>query len=120
MALKDYSRRDGETWAEEEARRAREEQERREDDRASKDGKPAREGDVLGISDARPNVGEPLRAKPGRRRPAGIEVGDRATGIGDVPRRDGASGVDMGGGGEGTDVRPAEPPTRRLEPDVDE
>jgi hypothetical protein len=109
MAMRDEMRRDEITRREEEEAR----HVRRDDD------EPEREGDVLGISDAKPNVGEPRRARSGGRRPSGIEVRDRATGIGDVPQRDGASGVDMGAGGEGTDVRP-ESPRRRVEPDVDE
>jgi hypothetical protein len=91
---------------------------RKEDDR--REDTPEREGDVLGISDAKPGVGEPRHAAPGRRRPSGIEVRDHATGIGDVPRSDGASGVDMGGGGEGTHVSSTERRTRTMDPDVDE
>jgi hypothetical protein len=63
------------------------------------------EGDVLGISDAPPHRGEPHSVPSGGRRPSGIEVGHRATGIGDVPQRDGASGVDMGAAGEGTGLK---------------
>jgi hypothetical protein len=63
------------------------------------------EGDVLGISDAPPNRGEPHSTPGGGRRPSGIEARVRATGIGDVPQRHGASGIDMGGAGEGTDVK---------------
>lgn len=71
--------------------------------------KPAREGDVLGISDADPTVAPPTAPRRGRRRRAqGIEVGERVTGIGDVPQRSGASGADLGGG-EGVDVDPDPP-----------
>jgi hypothetical protein len=124
MAMKDDTRFDDTTRLEEEARRAREEREQeewREAQRTRQEGdEPQREGDVLGISDAKPNVGEPRRARSGGRSPSGIEVRDRATGIGDVPRRDGASGTDMGAGGEGTDIRPPEPPRSHAEPDADE
>ncbi len=63
------------------------------------------EGDILGISDAPPNLGEPHSIPGGGHRPSGIDVRDRATGIGDVPQSDGASGVDMGGAGEGTGLK---------------
>jgi hypothetical protein len=80
--------------------------------KAQETDEPQREGDVLGISDAPLNVGEPHSVPGGGRRPSGIEVRDRATGLGDVPQHDGASGVDMGGGGEGTDVRLESPRER--------
>ena len=65
----------------------------------------AQPGDVLGIS----NPGGPKLPHPASdgTTPRGIEVrGEpkRHWGNEDVPQRDGASGVDMGGGGEGTDV----------------
>ena len=60
------------------------------------------EGDILGISDANPDVHIPV--KGGSDSVEGIEVRDRATGIGDVPQRSGATGIDMGAGGEGTDI----------------
>jgi hypothetical protein len=119
MAMRDNSRLDDTTRREEEVRRARHERERLDAERARRDsGEPAREGDVLGISDADPNVGEPRPAPSGGRRPSGIEVGERATGLGDVPPSDGASGVDMGGAGEGTDVR-HETPRQRVKPGAD-
>lgn len=65
---------------------------------------PDRKGDVLGISDADPNVEIPKPADKGSGHARGIDVRRRQTGLGDVPQRDGASGVDMGGGGEGTDI----------------
>ena len=113
MAMKDDPRFIETARREEEARQAREVRDRRDADRVRKDDEPEREGDVLGISDANPHVGEPRPAPSGGRSPAGIEVRDRATGIGDVPRRDGASGTDMGAGGEGTDIR-EESPRRPL------
>jgi hypothetical protein len=61
------------------------------------------EGDVLGISDAGPAA--QISRRGGRRgHPAGIEVREHATGIGDLHRGSGATGIDMGGGGTGTDV----------------
>lgn len=83
--------------------RDREHQERR--DRAPE--KPAHEGDILGISDADPDVSIPTpHLKPGGGHPEGIEVRDHATGIGDLSQTPGATGIDMGGGGEGTDISP--------------
>jgi hypothetical protein len=67
---------------------------------------PARQGDVLGISDTEPGVRIPQHKKPGGSTPEGIDVRDRATGIGDVSQTPGAVGIDMGGGGEGTGISP--------------
>jgi hypothetical protein len=64
---------------------------------------PKREGDVLGISDSGPDATIPVKGR-GTGHPAGVDVRRPSTGLGDVPQRDGAAGVDMGGGGEGTDV----------------
>jgi hypothetical protein len=66
------------------------------------------EGDVLGISDASPAQKLPVTGRRDGRRPAGIEVGDRVTGIGDVRQRTGADGADLGGH-EDTDVTPEMP-----------
>jgi hypothetical protein len=57
---------------------------------------------VLGISDAG-GARIPTSGR-GTGSPQGIEVRDHATGIGDVPQRSGATGIDMGAGGEGTDI----------------
>ena len=62
-------------------------------------------GDVLGVSRA----GGPQLPHPPSdgSTPAGIEVrGERKRhwGIEDIPQSDGASGIDMGGGGEGTGI----------------
>lgn len=67
--------------------------------------KPLPPGDVLGISETDPNVKIPVSGRRDHRPLAGIEVGDKATGIGDVPQRSGASGADLGGF-EGADVTP--------------
>ncbi len=83
---------------------------RRRNKRANED-LPQREGDVLGLSDADPAVAIPFKGARGTGHPEGIEVRDRATGIGDVPRRSGATGIDMGPAGEGTHItsRPSRP-----------
>jgi hypothetical protein len=82
--------------------------------------KPAREGDVLGISDV---VADGTIERPedqGDRHVRGIEVRSHSTGIGDVPHRAGASSIDMGASGEGTgiDARPSRP--RLVEREKDE
>lgn len=66
--------------------------------------RPAREGDVLGISDADPDVTIPQATDDHGGNPKGIEVGRRATGIGDLTRSKGATGADMGAGGEDTAI----------------
>jgi hypothetical protein len=70
------------------------------------------QGDILGISNTPAGTGLPGVTNHGSH-PRGIEVGSRATGIGDVPQRSGATGIDMGGGGEGTDVESETAPVRR-------
>lgn len=72
-----------------------------------------REGDVLGISDADPDTTLPFKGRRGGRAPEGIEVGDRVTGLGDIPQRSGASGADLGGH-EGADVTPTPPDIREV------
>ena len=69
---------------------------------------PRHEGDVLGISDANPEQKLPVSGRRDNRRPSGIEVGNRVTGIGDVRQRPGADGADLGGHEE-TDVTPEMP-----------
>ena len=72
-------------------------------------------GDVLGVSNpAGPKLPHPPSDGS---TPRGIDVRPerpRSTGIGDIPQSDGASGIDMGGGGEGTGVR-AEHPRPKVE-----
>ena len=73
--------------------------------------RPAREGDILGLSDAPPDVEIPRATTDRGGNPQGIEVGQPATGFGDVRRSSGATGIDMGHGGQGTQVssRPSRP-----------
>ena len=88
------------------AEKARREQEER-------DAEKARErGDVLGLGDADPDVKLPGNARPSNRRPQCIEVREHATGIGDLSQGPGATGIDMGAGGTGTERR-IDPETRR-------
>ena len=73
-------------------------------------------GDVLGIS----NPGGPQLPHPPSdgTTPRGIEVrGEtkRHWGNEDIPQSDGVSGVDMGGGGKGTDVTPDRRPRTAAE-----
>ncbi len=66
-----------------------------------------REGDILGLSDADPNVplpGPPVeRGTPSRSREADPDPTRHNT----LPRTGGATGIDMGAGGTGTGVEPA-------------
>jgi hypothetical protein len=68
------------------------------------DRKPDHAGDILGISDADPQVGIDAPVTRGSGHPKGIDVREPASGIGDVHRGSGATGIDMGGAGEGTDI----------------
>lgn len=89
------------TREEAEAARARDEAARRRDD----DNKPARDGDILGLSDAPSSVKLPTPPGPPGN-PAGIEVGPTSGGMGELSRGSGATGMDMGYGGTGTDITP--------------
>lgn len=75
-------------------------------------------GDVLGVSNP---SGPKLPHPPSDGSiPRGIDVrGERPRHWGneDIPQRDGASGIDMGGGGEGTDVH-AEHPSPKVEDEI--
>ena len=86
------------------------------DDRDRQSDQPTREGDVLGISDANPKAGVPPRVKPGGGPPEGIEVREHATGFGDISQTPGATGIDMGGGGEGTGVSSRSKRPKSAEP----
>jgi hypothetical protein len=72
-------------------------------------------GDVLGISNP---GGEKLPHPPSDgSTPQGIEVrGERPRhwGTEDIPQSDGASGIDMGAGGEGTHVAAEHPRPKRI------
>jgi hypothetical protein len=75
-------------------------------------------GDVLGISDTPVDVEIPRATSDRGGHPQGIDVRGHATGIGDLHQSSGATGIDMGHGGEGTNVTPH---TRRpAETDEDE
>src|SRR5688572_6278123 len=63
----------------------------------------SRQGDILGISDVTPG-GEIPRAPDDGGHPTGIDVRQPATGFGDVPQSKGATGIDIGAAGEGTDI----------------
>jgi hypothetical protein len=83
------------------------------------DARKHHEGDVLGISDAGPAATIPTHG--GRKgHPAGIEVREHTTGIGDLHHGSGATGIDMGGAGEGTDVEPASTRRRPAQEDEEE
>ena len=68
---------------------------------------PARQGDILGISDADPAVEIPRATTDRGGNPAGIEIGPASSPMGGLRRSKGATGIDMGSGGTGTDVEPS-------------
>ncbi len=78
---------------------------------------PKREGDILGLSDAPPEVEIPRATEDRSGNPAGIEVREHATGIGHLKPGKGATGIDMGAGGSGTGVSPE--PSRPKSADQD-
>jgi hypothetical protein len=61
-------------------------------------------GDILGLSDASPAVEIPRATYDHGGHPQGIDVRGHASGIGDLHQSSGATGIDMGHAGEGTNV----------------
>jgi len=85
----------------------------------TKKNKKEQPGDVLGVSNTGPGPQLPHPPSDGTT-PRGIDVrGERKRHWGneDIPQSDGASGIDMGGGGEGTQVK-AEHPRPKVEDEV--
>ena len=79
--------------------------------RATADEQPRKHaGDILGLSDADPAVEIPRATEDRGGNPAGIEVGTSGATMGALRRTPGATGIDMGGGGTGTDIEPARVP----------
>jgi hypothetical protein len=72
----------------------------------AEDHEPARHGDILGVTDADPNVEIPRATDDRSGNPKGIEVRGHASGIGHLKQSKGATGIDMGAGGKGTGVKP--------------
>ena len=72
----------------------------------ARDVEPARHGDIIGVTDADPNVEIPRATEDRGGNPTGIEVREHASGIGELKRTKGATGIDMGAGGTGTGVKP--------------
>ena len=70
------------------------------------DDEPARHGDILGITDADPDVEIPRATEDRSGNPKGIEVRGHATGIGHLKQTSGATAIDMGAGGKGSGVKP--------------
>ena len=84
-----------------------------------KKNEPTVPGDILGLTDDRSGVKLPHPPSDGTVA-QGIEVRDeykRHFGTEDLERGSGAVGVDMGAGGEGTDIAP-ERPRRKVVEDV--
>ena len=74
-------------------------------------------GDILGLSDAPPEVEIPRATNDHGGHPQGIEVRGHATGIGDLHQGSGATGIDMGYAGEGTNVSEHSRRPHAAEPD---
>lgn len=70
------------------------------------DTEPERQGDVLGLSDASPAVEIPRATDDRSGNPAGIEVRVPTTGTADLKQTKGATGIQMGAAGSGTDIQP--------------
>jgi hypothetical protein len=66
--------------------------------------RPLHEGDVLGISETTSDGNQAFPKNRKDSHPDGIDVRKGTTGLEDVPQRPGATGIDMGGGGEGEDL----------------
>jgi hypothetical protein len=79
------------------------------DERAVDEKEPNRLGDVLGLSDAPPDVDIPRATTDRSGSPEGIDVRTPTTGTGDLRRGKGATGIDMGAGGSDTDIEPTRP-----------
>jgi len=79
--------------------------------------KPTREGDVLGISDSPLEPGIPGVINRGTGHPQGIDVRRPASGIGDVSQHPGATGIDMGGAGDGEVIEDSRIAERRQKPE---
>lgn len=63
------------------------------------------QGDILGISDADPNVKIPKPVRKGSGHATGLDTHQPTAGLDDVkPGHFGATGIDMGSGGEGTGI----------------
>jgi hypothetical protein len=105
------ARRYQEKEREEQQRLEREEEQARvraDEEEAAEAGEPARKGDVLGLSDASPDVEIPQASRDHGGHPAGIEVRTPTTGTAELKRSKGATGIDMGAAGSGTDLDPDE------------
>ena len=81
---------------------------------------PERQGDVLGLSDASPAVEIPQATDDHSGSPAGIEVRVPTTGTSELQQTKGATGIQMGAAGSGTDIEPEERGPVSTRPDVNE
>ena len=77
-------------------------------------------GDILGLSDAPPEVEIPRATSDHGGHPQGIDVREHATGIGDLRQSSGATGIDMGYAGEGTNVSEYSRRPHAADPEQDE
>lgn len=79
-----------------------------------------REGDVIGIGDADPHVQIPKPARKGSGHAIGLDVRTPTTGLADLKPGKGATGVDMGAAGSGTDIAQHSSRPVTAEPDDQE
>ena len=80
-------------------------------DRADEEA-PKRAGDILGLSDADPSVSIPQATTD--RSPANLSDEPATASVTQLRPTRGATGIDMGAGGNGTDIEPAR--IRRSDP----
>jgi len=107
--IDDEARRYQEKEREERERLEQEEQEARAAEAAAAEAAPpARQGDILGLSDVSPDVEIPQASRDHGGHPAGIDVRQPTTGTAELKRSKGATGMDMGAAGSGTDLDPNE------------
>lgn len=104
----DEARRYLEKEREERERLEREEEEARAEAAKADMSEPTRKGDVLGLSDVTPDVEIPQASRDHGGHPKGIEVRQPTTGTAELKRSKGATGIDMGAAGSGTDLDPNE------------
>lgn len=77
-------------------------------------------GDVLGLSDAPPDVEIPRATQDRGGHPKGIELGRERRATGELPRIGGPTGASMGAGGSGTDIEPDQSRPAAVRPESQE
>ena len=87
---------------------------------AEADTTPDRQGDILGLSDVTPDVEIPRATEDRGGHPAGIEVRSPTTGTSELKRGKGATGIQMGAAGSGTDLDQDQPRPAATREDLNE